>query len=470
MRRYACVEKHNGISGGFCEECFQKQLIIDRQKEEIEQLRAQLRYRKKKDNEPFGISTPSSKIHIKKSSLEEEQAKKGGGKPGHKGKGRQNYTEEEVDEKIELTVNLETCPHCHTKGSLEFLRMEIRSICDSLILEALKILYYCEVKKCKNCKREITKKPNTFPKFKYGNNLIAETVIQHYGHGTPLKTISRMWGKEVSTSSLQNILHYLADRVRPAIGKLEGDLQRSHVKHADETGWRTDGKNGYTWLFATPDISLFYFNKNRSAEIPAKVLGKEKLPGILIVDRYNAYNKVPCKIQYCYEHLKRDLIDVKEKNPKNEEIDRFVKALLPRIRRAIMLPHKTIPDKTYYTRSKVLEIRIKQCINSSASHPAIQKYQDIFRDKEARLFHWVSDRSIPCHNNRAERELRPLVVARKTSFGSQSDRGADTRSVLTSYIQTAAKRLKDCSLKIWFRNTLDQLASDPITDPYFLLP
>ena len=36
----------------------------------------------------------------------------------------------------------------------------------------------------------------------------------------------------------------------------------------------------------------------------------------------------------------------------------------------------------------------------------------------------------PPDNNRPERELRPLVIARKISFGSQSAAGACTREVL----------------------------------------
>jgi hypothetical protein len=35
------------------------------------------------------------------------------------------------------------------------------------------------------------------------------------------------------------------------------EFRQSPVKHADETSWRTDGKNGYVWLFATPEISIF---------------------------------------------------------------------------------------------------------------------------------------------------------------------------------------------------------------------
>ena len=80
------------------------------------------------------------------------------------------------------------------------------------------------------------------------------------------------------------------------------------------------------------------------------------------------------------------------------------------------------------------------------------------------------NRSIPAHNNRAERELRPLVIARKSSFGSQSDKGAATRSVLQSIVTTAAKRLSDVSLKKWLVDCLTQFAKNTDIDPHSLIP
>ena len=70
-------------------------------------------------------------------------------------------------------------------------------------------------------------------------------------------------------------------------------------------------------------------------------------------------------------------------------------------------------------------------------------------------------------HNRAERELRPTVTARKVSFGSQSDAGAKTREVLMSVVQTLAKRVPDPESH--FKLVLNQLAADPTQDPVALL-
>jgi transposase len=62
------------------------------------------------------------------------------------------------------------------------------------------------------------------------------------------------------------------------------EYRKAPVKHADETGWRTNGHNGYAWLFATSRLSLFLFRQTRAASGPPQVFGKLWLPGCLVVD------------------------------------------------------------------------------------------------------------------------------------------------------------------------------------------
>jgi hypothetical protein len=93
--------------------------------------------------------------------------------------------------------------------------------------------------------------------------------------------------------------------------------------------------------------------------------------------------------------------------------------------------------------------------------------QDLFREISPRLYHWVEDRRVPADNNHAECQLRPTVIARKTSFGSQSDAGAETREVLMTLVHTLALRFP--APQTHFKSVLDQLAEDPAPDPIRLL-
>jgi hypothetical protein len=72
----------------------------------------------------------------------------------------------------------------------------------------------------------------------------------------------------------------------------------------------------------------------------------------------------------------------------------------------------------------------------------------------------VTDRRVPADNNRAERDLRPTVIARKVSFGSSSDAGAETRSILMSVLHTLNKGRGKASLESSFKNILDKIAEN----------
>ena len=85
------------------------------------------------------------------------------------------------------------------------------------------------------------------------------------------------------------------------------------------------------------------------------------------------------------------------------------------------------------------------------------------------MYHWVEDREVPPENNTAERELRPTVIARKVSFGSQSEKGAKTRSIIMSYLHTASKRIRGRPLEEWFKKVLDKIAEKSNINCYELL-
>ena len=93
--------------------------------------------------------------------------------------------------------------------------------------------------------------------------------------------------------------------------------------------------------------------------------------------------------------------------------------------RGLKLTREQFDEQAGQTQQEILALA-----QAPAHHPGIQKIQNIFREQTKRLFHWTKSPKIPADNNRAERELRPLVIARKISFGSQSEAGARTRETL----------------------------------------
>jgi len=252
--------------------------------------------------------------------------------------------------------------------------------------------------------------------------------------------------------------------VLPQLGE---EYRHAAVRHADETGWRTDGRSGYAWLFCTPTLSLFLFRATRAATVPQEVLGDQPLAGVLVVDRYSGYNRAPCALQYCYAHLLRDVEDLGKECPDTPEVGAFTETLIPLLAEAMHLQSQPLPDPAYYTVAAQIKDRIGDVVEQPAQHLGIRQLQDIFREHPDRLYHWVANRTVPPDNNRCERELRPTVIARKVSFGSQSDAGAKTREILMSVLHTLKKRRTDAQAH--FKWVLDQLAADPQRDPFALL-
>lgn len=450
-----------------CPGCYEKQLKIDRLEEEVIRLKQKLRYEEHKLKEGyFGSSTPSSKKPFKANNNACIK-NNGGARKGHKGCGRASISREATDEIMPVSPP-DRCPHC--QGKLKPKGVMSRSVLECVLNKVRKVLYTCPKKWCPRCRKTIINKPPALPRYLYGNSLLAQTAILHYVHGVPLARVEDILDGDIHAGSLHEAFHRLVRLWKPAIDKLIQEYRASAVKHADETGWRTDGDSGYAWIFCTKDISLFQFTASRSSKVAESILGKNKLPGVLVVDRYSAYNKSPCKLQYCYSHLLRKAEDTGQQFIDEPEVQNFVSVFAPLLSQAMHLRTLDITDIAYYRRAKRLKLDILKVVNAPAAHGGIKEIQRIFKENKARLYQWCENRDVPAENNRAERELRPTVIARKISFGSQSPQGAMTRSILMTILHTARKRLKNQSPEEWFKQSLDKIAINPRLDPYSLLP
>ena len=444
----------------YCKECLSKQQRINNLKEEIITLKSKLRYQERTVKEGFfGSSTSSAKIPVKPNRQKEHQRNRGGGKVGYQGHGRGSICEEDAD-KVEKIPIGDICPDCGS--TLEQKGTKDRTVIDCQPVKMKKIVYHLQRKHCPKCKKLISARPpGVFAKCLYSNQLLAYVAIQHYIYGNTLGQIEKQTG--IGYSSLIDAMHQLSKRLKDVPNALIAAYRASEVKHADETGWRTDGNNGYAWLFCTPKISIFRVRKTRSASVPKEVFGEKPVPGVLVVDRYNGYNKLPVEIQYCYAHLLRTVKDLEKDFPENAEIKSFVEALAPQLANAISLRTLDITEAQFNRQATKIKNEIINITNRQSKHPAIQKIQDIFREKADRLYHWADDRNIPADNNLAERELRTLVIARKISFGSQSDAGARTREILMTVLHTLKKKTTDVTVA--FKSALDKIAEQADIDP-----
>lgn len=451
-----------------CNDCNGKKSEILQLKSQIQDLKEKLNKNNQKFLKPFGSSTSSAKMTLKENSAVEKPLKKGGAQIGHIGHKRAGADKENCDRVVKVKMP-EKCNDCNI--DLEYRKKDLRRVVDLIPPNVEEICYEIEAAECPCCLKQKKSNISAFDKCLIGNSLLSEIAVSHYVYGISIGQLRKKYGMHVSEGSIFNAIHRLGKICEDAKPLLINDFRNSLIRFADETGWRTDGKNGYAWYFGSQTTSIFEYGQSRSSETPSRIFGNNRLSGVTVVDRYAAYNSMPTTLQYCFSHLLRDLEDL-IKDTKDNEIQDFVDTVAPMLAESMKLRKNEMSNEEYYLKAEVIADKIMDQMNAPAQSPAIKAYQDIFLDHTDRLFHWVYNRDIPAENNYAEREIRPTVIARKISFGSQSDRGAKTRSSITSVLGTARKRLGTGKLTLeqWLKNSLDAIVINQKVNIYNLLP
>jgi transposase len=102
-----------------------------------------------------------------------------------------------------------------------------------------------------------------------------------------------MWlGIPMSRSTMTDLFHMAADKLRPLDQRLLYPIAQHDVVLADETTltMQERGKRGYMWTFRTNKLIAYKFSLSRSGATPVAVLGGTT--GTLVVDAYTGYDAV----------------------------------------------------------------------------------------------------------------------------------------------------------------------------------
>ena len=245
-------------------------------------------------------------------------------------------------------------------------------------------------------------------------------------------------GLRVSPGGIARQLQRLSRWLDPYYERLLLALRASPRVHADETGWRTDGRNGFVWTITdATKHTLYHVDKSRSGKVIEELLGKA-FGGTLVSDFYGAYARLDCKKQKCLVHLLREFVETAEQCPAFAagELCARGKRL---IRDLLRLKSKwdELDDNRYTSRACRLETRLDQLLAANYGEANERRIATRMRRHRGELTAFLWDRHLDGTNNAAERALRPAVVARKISGGSRSKAGADAWAKLASLMRTA---------------------------------
>lgn len=262
----------------------------------------------------------------------------------------------------------------------------------------------------------------------------------------------------LSIGGITQILHRTAQRGLAAYEMLLEEVRSSKVVHADETGARENGVNGYEWSFSTPQVRYYIRSPSRGGAVAREVLG-EAFKQVLVTDFYSGYHWYEGMHQYCWVHLWRDLRKLKEEHPANPSVCAWVDALWNLYQEA-----KDFQSESVFARQKqrrIFQARIIQLIRpyeqSSVPQHTLAKR---IRKHILGLFTFVEHPDVPSENNAAERAIRPFVILRKVSGGTRSKQGSDTQAILMSLFGTWILR---------HQNTMDECAKMLAGKPHSIM-
>jgi hypothetical protein len=267
--------------------------------------------------------------------------------------------------------------------------------------------------------------------------------------------LKQIYQLTLSAGEIVELSHAVAEasQTQAQVNEIRRAIVKHDEVHMDETTWREDGDNGYVWAMSTTDgLRAYAFEFSRSGQVARGLL--RGFTGTLVTDFYAGYNHTPGRHQRCWVHLLRDLHALNDTcaasasaGTRHPEVSAWVEAVIQTYRDAKAVDERArpppAPPPTQSERQSLYDTLVEriqrlgrtwaQAIDKT--HPAHALCKRLLRH-DLELFEFVRQPGLAAHNNLAERSVRPLVIARKISGGTRSQRGSDTRMTLQTLFAT----------------------------------
>jgi transposase len=301
---------------------------------------------------------------------------------------------------------------------------------------------------CPGC-RKLVEPPvvDAMPGARFGHRLVALSAWLHYGLGTTLSQIIEVLQHhaqfELSQGGLMDAWERLAEVFAAWYAEIEAEIKESGVLHADETGWRVNGRTHWLWCFSTLRATCYIIDRSRGSPALSKFF-TEAFDGTLVTDFWAAYSAVECAArQACLPHLFREL-DKTDDADRTEAWAAFSKKLKRLLRDAIRLDERNgLSDDQFLSRRARLDPRLRDLFDAPTENTNVRRLQKRLRRYQDALFTFLDHSDVPSDNNHAEREIRPAVIMRKNSLANRSDNGARVQAILMSVYRTLKLRGHD---------------------------
>jgi len=354
---------------------------------------------------------------------------------------------------------IDACNHC---GGLLTDKEEHTKYVEDIILAALdNITKFKTVKKhtiergyCVPCGKYSSAKDLRGQDVSLGPNvrtLICYLItLRDHSYDQVIKLIWDMYQLKITDGEITNILDARRLELLPEYEKLKDNIRAGPAIHMDESRWKIQSeKAGYAWSMSSTTSSDVVFKLADSRGIGnAKDLLAENYQGIGITDRYSGYKHLFATHQICWAHLQRTAKDLTHLEclgkAKLVHVTKFYNQLAGIY--ADIRTYQAEPFDGTKRRSQADELlaRIKQlCVPHKLDPKKLINLKTGILEYQDCLFICLTVDGIPADNNRAERDIKKLVIKRRKSLGSKTYKGAHTLEVLLSICWSLYNRDRD---------------------------
>jgi transposase len=379
-----------------------------------------------------------------------------GGQPGHPGHTRTLVPVEEVDEVVVLKPD--QCSGCHAPLLGDDPSPFRHQVIEIPPIKPVITEYQWHQLVCPDC-GEPTRAPwpAGVPSGTYGPRVHATVALctgsYRLSKRTTQQVMADLFGVPMSVGTISQSEQATTAVVAEPVESARAAVHEQAVAHVDETSWRQGRKRAWLWVAVTRMVTVFLIRMSRGGQVARELLG-EHFSGILVTDRYSAYNWYPVRWrQLCWSHVLRDFEAIRGRGGASEEIG---DALLAKAHQMFTWWHRvregTLKRSTFQSYMSPLRREVEQLLEAGR-RCGMSKTEgtchEILKRREA-LWTFVQVEGVEPTNNSAERAIRPGVQRRKISFGTQSEEGSRFVESMMTVVAT---------LKQHKRNVLEYLTA-----------
>lgn len=373
-------------------------------------------------------------------------AKKPKKRKSRKGYSRTPYPPERIDYRI--SCKRKCCPHCNSNKLEQLLDTPFSwQQVELPVIQAIVTQYDCLKYQCKQCNRKSTGSlPENVPFSAFGPKLMAFITCLtgrfHLSKREAIILTKDLYDIDLSEGSIINVEENVSNALEAIYGKIHRYvIEGKRPRYFDETTWRSSGKKRYVWIGTSKKAAYYRIDPHRSREALLKLIGSfTNRPAV--TDRYSVYRALDGPRQYCLAHLIRDFHAYSQREGEDAKIGSRIEEELRKICKKHREWREEQISKSQYSaclrhsRHRLEEYLIDGlALGSDELSQLCERLSDEFE----RLWTFKSIEGMEPTNNMAERDLRKLVLWRKKSYGTRSERGEKFVERITSVIETLKK-------------------------------